>query len=72
MLERLPLAQGRTKVETLKKPLSEWAPLTWAVLNGQPYEPADTSSDECMMSRPKQQKEQEKAPTDTTPKEIKQ
>jgi hypothetical protein len=72
MLERLPLAQGRTKVETLKKPLSEWAPLTWAVLNGQPFEPADTSSDECMMSRPKQQKEQEKAPTDTTPKEIKQ
>lgn len=72
MLERLSVAQGRTKVEALRKPISEWAPLTWAVLNGQPFEPSDTSSDECMMSRPKQQKEQEKAPSDITPKEIKQ
>jgi|GEM_PF-2744893 len=72
MLERLTLAQGRTKTEALRKPLSEWAPLTWAVLNGQPFEPSDTSSDECMMSRPRQQKEQEKAPSDITPKEIKQ
>jgi hypothetical protein len=72
MLERLILAQGRTKTETLRKPLSEWAPLTWAVLNGQPFEPSDNSSDECMMSRPRQQKDPEKAPADITPKEIKQ
>ena len=73
MLERLTLAQGRTKTESLRKPLAEWAPLTWAVLNGQPFEPSDTSTDECMMSRPRQQKEQEKAaPADITPKEIKQ
>lgn len=72
LLERLTLAQGRTKTEALRKPLQEWAPLTWAVLNGQPFEPSDESSDECMISKPRQQKEKEKTPADTAPKEIKQ
>lgn len=35
LLERFTLAQGRTKKEALKKPLQEWAPLTWKALNGE-------------------------------------
>lgn len=34
MLDRLVLAQGRTKKTDLQKPLQEWAPLTWDALNG--------------------------------------
>jgi hypothetical protein len=34
VLERLVLAQGRTKKEDLRKSLTDWAPLTWSVLNG--------------------------------------
>ncbi len=35
LLERFQLAQGRTKKEALKKPLQEWAPLTWKALHGE-------------------------------------
>lgn len=34
VLDRLVLAQGRTKKEGLRKSLTDWAPLTWSVLNG--------------------------------------
>ena len=37
LLDRLQLAQGRTKKEELRKPLAEWAPATWDVLNGKPF-----------------------------------
>ena len=37
LLERLQLAQGRTKKEALRKPMAEWAPKTWDVLNGKPF-----------------------------------
>lgn len=33
--ERFVLAQARTKKEELRKPLQEWAPLTWKALNGE-------------------------------------
>jgi hypothetical protein len=39
ILDRLQLAQGRTKKEALRKPMSEWAPNTWDVLHGKPYAP---------------------------------
>lgn len=35
LLERFQLAIGRTKKEELRKPLQEWAPLTWKALNGE-------------------------------------
>ena len=35
LLDRFQLAQGRTKKENLRKPLQEWAPLTWKALNGE-------------------------------------
>jgi hypothetical protein len=35
LLNRLVLAQARTKKEELKKPLTEWAPLSWKALNGE-------------------------------------
>jgi hypothetical protein len=35
LMDRLVLAQGRTKKEPLQKPLKEWAPLTWKALNGE-------------------------------------
>jgi len=35
LLERFQLAQGRTKKEEMRKPLQEWAPLTWKGLNGE-------------------------------------
>ena len=35
LLPRFTLATGRTKKETLQKPLLEWAPLTWKGLNGE-------------------------------------
>ena len=35
LLQRFTLATGRTKKETLQKPLLEWAPLTWKALNGE-------------------------------------
>lgn len=34
VLDRLMLAQGRTKKEALRQSLTNWAPLTWSVLNG--------------------------------------
>lgn len=34
LLERYTLAQSRTKKEELRKPLQEWAPLTWDALHG--------------------------------------
>jgi hypothetical protein len=45
LLERFVLAQGRTKKEELKKPLLEWAPLTWKALNGE-----KVSCTSCMQS----------------------
>jgi hypothetical protein len=42
VFDRLVLAQGRTKKEELRKPLSEWAPATWAALNNKPI-PANTN-----------------------------
>jgi hypothetical protein len=38
LLERFTLAQGRTKNTELQKPLKDWAPGTWAVLNNLPFE----------------------------------
>ncbi len=35
LLERFQLAQGRTKKEEMRKPLQEWAPLTWKALHGE-------------------------------------
>lgn len=34
LLERLLLAQGRTEKTELQKPMAEWAPKTWEVLQG--------------------------------------
>lgn len=34
LLDRLMQAQGRTKKEELRKSLTNWAPLTWSVING--------------------------------------
>lgn len=34
MLDRLMQAQGRTKKEELRQSLTNWAPLTWSVING--------------------------------------
>lgn len=36
LLERLTLAQGRTTREALRKPLSDWAPMSWAAVNNLP------------------------------------
>ena len=36
LLERLMLAQARTKKEALRQSLTNWAPASWAVLNDQP------------------------------------
>lgn len=38
VLDRLILAQGRTQKEQFRKSMTEWAPATWAVLNGLPYD----------------------------------
>lgn len=35
LLDRFQLAQGRTQKEELKKPMQEWAPLTWRALHGE-------------------------------------
>ena len=45
-LDRLTLAQGRTQKEDLRKPLANWAPLTWAVLNGRPLPPQEPTAAE--------------------------
>lgn len=39
LLDRLQLAQGRTKKLELQKPMAEWAPTTWDVLNGKIFDP---------------------------------
>lgn len=53
MLERLQLAQGRTQNENLKKPIKDWAPITWDVLNGKPFAPVAKPDDtECLSSKP--------------------
>jgi hypothetical protein len=36
LLDRMTLAQVRTKKEQFREPMSKWAPLTWAALNNQP------------------------------------
>lgn len=54
LLERLVIAQGRTTNLELRKPLSEWAPLTWDVLNGKPFQPDMKGSEECMASKASQ------------------
>lgn len=38
ILERTILAQGRTKKKYLRQSLTEWAPVSWAYLNGQTYD----------------------------------
>ncbi len=50
LLERLQLAQGRTKKTELQKPMAEWAPTTWDVLNGKIFDPKVEPGDEqsCM------------------------
>lgn len=45
LLERLVLAQGRSKSEALKQSMTEWAPYTWAVLNNLPV-PSNESLEE--------------------------
>lgn len=40
LLDRLQLAQGRTKKEELRQPMHAWAPMTWAALNNKVYVPA--------------------------------
>lgn len=53
MLDRLQLAQGRTQNEAMKKPIKDWAPYTWDVLNGKPFAPVAKPDDtECLSSRP--------------------
>jgi hypothetical protein len=61
LLDRLQLAQGRTKKLELQKPLSEWAPTTWEVLNGQPFAPINYSNmdSSCLNSNPHGEKEKE-------------
>lgn len=36
LLDRLTLAQGRTKKTELQQPMAQWAPDVWAALHGQP------------------------------------
>lgn len=49
LLERITLAQGRTKKESLRKSMADWAPVSWAYLNGKVAEqsgatkPAETT-----------------------------
>ena len=42
-LERIQLAQGRTKKANLQKPMQTWAPLTWEVLNGRGLPSAEST-----------------------------
>ncbi|MCC6414202.1 MAG: hypothetical protein IT270_21550 [Saprospiraceae bacterium] len=37
LLDRLMLAQGRTKKEALRQSMTNWAPLTWSVINGKGF-----------------------------------
>ncbi len=69
LLDRLQLAQGRTKKEALRKPIAEWAPTTWEVLNGRPFAPKIKAGEEksCMDLVPHQQKPQASIPAEPTP-----
>jgi hypothetical protein len=48
--DRLASAQGNTKKEALRKPLKEWAPMTWAALNN-----VATAGSDLKISDPSQQ-----------------
>lgn len=50
VLDRIMLAQGKTKKADLQKPLESWAPKTWAVLNNLPL-PAPTVSEQEMAEK---------------------
>lgn len=58
LLQRLQLAQGRTKKLELQKPISEWAPTTWEVLNGRLFDPKVKPGEEksCMDKVPQPKK----------------
>jgi hypothetical protein len=54
--ERLPLAQGRTEQEALRKPMQEWAPLTWATINDLPItRESATGPDDQPLQKPQEQ-----------------
>lgn len=67
LLDRLQLAQGRTTNEALRKPMSEWAPMTWNVLNGKPFQPDMKGSEECMASKASQKNTAGAMNTGSTP-----
>lgn len=49
LLQRLQLAQGRTKNENLREPMEKWAPITWAALNGKVFVPTAAPGTESSM-----------------------
>lgn len=57
VLDRLVLAQGRTKKEFLRPSMAEWAPTTWAVLNGLPVDEnvSENANKETQPASPKKQ-----------------
>lgn len=38
LLERFEIAQGKTEIEALRRPMKEWAPMSWAALNNLPID----------------------------------
>jgi len=56
LLERFTLAQGRTHNEDLRKPMAEWAPMTWAAINNLPIPGLCDMKSEVKMEKPNQPK----------------
>jgi hypothetical protein len=52
LLERYQLAQGRTQQEALRKPIADWAPMTWAALNNLPIPGLCDMTKETPMTKP--------------------
>ena len=57
LLERFALAQGKTQKEELRKPISEWAPLSWGVLHGKEYMPPLTEEQARVLGQLKMEKD---------------
>ena len=72
LAERLAQAQGKTKKEELRKPLKDWAPMTWAALNSTPGDntagTADRINDPKYMNMKKPGAENQPAPEATPAK----
>ncbi len=50
-LDRMQSAQKKTAIEALKKPIKNWAPLTWETLNNRPLVFDDPAADKKMIDR---------------------